>query len=133
MNGPRHGDLDPAVGERAQELDVAYLDRPRAADRADDARDRVLVARAVERDAGLVEVDAVERGREAVRVALPAHLAVGDHVDAGALHVLHGEPGRVVLGLLEVRLGHPPELRARTRGGSRSPSRSRSISQSGCG
>jgi hypothetical protein len=54
-------------------------------------------------------------------------------VDAGALHVLHREPRRVVLRLLEVRLGTRQSSRARTRGGSRSPRRSRSISQSGCG
>src|SRR5207248_6912010 len=90
--------------------DVANLDRPRAADRADDPRHGVLVAGAVERDTGLLEVDALERRREPVGVALPPHLAVGDHVDAGALHVLDGETGRVVLGLLEERLGHAPEL-----------------------
>ena len=107
---PGDGDLDPAVGDRAQELDVADLDRPRPPDRADDARHGVLVARAVERDAGVVEVDAVERGREAVGVALPPHLAVGDHVDAGPLHVLDGEAGRVVLGFLEQRLRDAPQL-----------------------
>ena len=110
MNGPGTVILIRPVRDRAQELDVAHLDRPRAPDRPDDARHRVLVAGAVERDAGLVEVDAVERGREAVRVALAPHLAVGDDVDAGALHVLHGEPRRVVLRLLEERLGHAPEL-----------------------
>src|SRR6185437_3268127 len=83
---------------------------PRATDRPDDARHRVLVAGAVERDAGVVEVDAVERRREAVRVALTPHLAVGDHVDAGALHVLHREPRRVVLRLLEPLLVDPPQL-----------------------
>ena len=83
---------------------------PRAADRADDARDRVLVAGAVERDPGLVQVDALERGREAVRVGLAPHLAVGDHVDSGPLHVLDREPGRVVLRLLELLLGNAPEL-----------------------
>ena len=68
------------------------------------------MAGAVERDARVVEVDAVEGGREAVRVALPPHLPVGDDVDARELHVLHGEPRRVVLGFLEVLLRDPPEL-----------------------
>ena len=107
---PGNGDLDPAVRDRAQELDVTHLDRPRAADRADDSRDGVLVAGAVERDAGLVQVDPVERRREAVRVALPAHLPVGDHVDSRALHVRDRKPRRVVLGVLEKRLGYPPQL-----------------------
>ena len=108
--GAGHGDLDPPLGERTEELGVPNLDRPRAPDRADDPRDRVLVARAVERDPGVVEVDALERRREPVRVALAAHLAVGDHVDPGPLHVGDRKTGRVVLRLLEVRLGHAPEL-----------------------
>jgi hypothetical protein len=68
------------------------------------------VAGPVERNAGVVEVDAVERGREPVRVALAPHLAVGDHVHAGPLHVLDGEPRGVVLCLLEVLLRDAPEL-----------------------
>jgi len=58
----------------------------------------------------MVEVDALERGRESIGVALPPHFPVGDHVDAGPLHVLDGEPCRVVLGLLEERLRYLPEL-----------------------
>ena len=107
---PRDGDLDPPVGDRAQQLDVADLHRARPADRPHHARDRVRVARAVERDARVVEVDAVEGRRKAVRVALPPHLPVGDDVDARELHVLHGEPRRVVLRFLEVLLRDPPEL-----------------------
>jgi hypothetical protein len=108
--GPWNGDLDPAVGDRTQELDVADLDRPRTADRADDPRNGVLVTRAIERDTGIVEVDAVEGGCEAIGIALPPHLAVGDDVDAGPLHVLDGEAGGVVLGLLEELLWNPPKL-----------------------
>ena len=58
----------------------------------------------------LVVVDAVERGGEAVGVALAAHLAVGDDVDAGLLHVADGEDRGVVLRLLQIRLLHAPEL-----------------------
>jgi hypothetical protein len=107
---PGNGDLDPALGDRTQELDVANLDRGRAADGARHPGDRILVTRAVQGDAGIVEVDAVERRRESVRVALAPHLAVGDHVDACALEVLDGESGGVVLGLLEEGLRHAPEL-----------------------
>jgi hypothetical protein len=106
-----NGDLDPALGEATEELDVAKLHGPCPANRADDSRDRVLVARAVERDSRPIEVDAVERGGEPVRVALPPHLAVGDDVDAGPLHVLHRDAGCVVLCLFEVRLGDAPQLR----------------------
>ena len=68
------------------------------------------MARAVERDARVVQVDAVEGRREAVRVALPPHLAVGDDVHACALHVANRESGCVVLGFLEVLLPDAPEL-----------------------
>ena len=103
-------DLDPTGRERAEEPDVAHLDRPSPPDLADHPRHRVRVAGAIERDAGLVEVDAVERGREAVAVALAAHLAVGDDVDARTFHVGDGKPRRVVLRLLEIRLGDAPQL-----------------------
>jgi hypothetical protein len=106
----RHGDLDPPVGERAQKLDVANLDRLRAAHRADHSRHRALVAGAVEGHARVVEVDPLERRGEAVRVALPPHLPVGDHVHPGELHVAHREAGRVVLRFLQIRLGDTPEL-----------------------
>ena len=68
------------------------------------------MAGAIDRDAGVVEIDAVERGREAVRVALPAHLAVADHVDAGFLHVSDREQRGVVLSLLQEAFFYAPEL-----------------------
>ena len=60
----------------------------------------VAAGGAVERDAGVVQVDPVERGGEAVGVALAAHLAVGDDVDAGAFHVADGDQGGIVLRFL---------------------------------
>ena len=107
---PGNRDLDRALGERAEELDVAHLDGLPSPDRSDDPRNGVLVPRAIERDAGMVEVDAVERSREAVRVALPPHLAVADDVDSGSLQIQDGEPGRIVLRFLEERLRDAPEL-----------------------
>ena len=89
---------------------MARLDGSRPPDRADHPRDGVLVTGPVERDPRCVEIDAVERRREVVRVALAAHLAVRDDVDSGLLHVTDGETGRVVLRLLEERLRHTPEL-----------------------
>src|SRR5207253_3916999 len=97
---------------RAQELDVAHLDRPGAPDRPDDAGHRVLVAGAVERDAGVVEVETVERRREPVRVALAPHLAVADHIDAGSLEVADREQCGVVLRLLQESLLDAPELQS---------------------
>ena len=79
-------------------------------DLASDARHGIGLAAAVERGAGIVDVDAFERGGEAVRVALAAHLAVGDYVEASALLVADGEEGGVVLGLLEPFRRDPPEL-----------------------
>ena len=77
----------------------------------DDARHRLeLAGRARRRPAGIVVVDALERRREAIGIALPAHLAVGDDVDAGLLLVADGEERRVVLRRFEKRLGHAPDL-----------------------
>ena len=105
-----HGDLDPPIGDRPQELDVADLDRAPTADRPRDPGDRVRMSCPVEGDSRLFEIHAFERRCEPVGVALPPHLAVGHDVHAGALHVGHGKPRRVVLCLLEVRLGHAPQL-----------------------
>ena len=52
-----------------------------AADFPDDARHRIGMAGAVEGDAGIVDVDPFQRGGEAVRIALPPDLAVGDDVE----------------------------------------------------
>ena len=81
-----------------------------APDLAGDARHRVRVAAAVERGAGIVDVDALERRREAVGIALAPHLAVGDDVEPGALLVADGEQGRVVLGLLQEFGRDAPQL-----------------------
>ena len=59
------------------------------------------MARAVERGSRVVEVDAVERGREAVRVALAPDLAVADDIEAGLLLGADRDDRRVVLGLVE--------------------------------
>src|SRR5262245_10382335 len=86
-----------------------------ALDPADDAGHRVWVAGAVERCAGIVDVNAVERGRKAIRVALAPDLAVGDDIEPGLLLRPDREQGRVVLRLLDPRLGNSPKfLRADT-------------------
>ena len=95
----------------------------RALDLGDHARHRRLVARARLDVAGLVDVDALERGGEAVGVALAADLAVGDDVDAGPLHVADGDDGGIVLRLLEPRLGHAPDVHAHARHASSTASR----------
>ena len=105
-----HRDLHPARRVALEELQVLDLDRVPAADLADDARHRVRVARAVERRARVVDVDAVERGGEAVGVALAPDLAVGDDVEPGFLLRLDRHDRRVVLRLGEERLGDAPQL-----------------------
>ncbi len=61
-------------------------------------------------DAGVVEVDALERGREAVRVALAPDLAVADDVEAGVFLRADRDQRRVVLRLGEVLGRDAPEL-----------------------
>ena len=74
------------------------------------------MAGAVERGAGIVDVDALERGREAVGIAFAPHLAVGDDVEAGALLRADRQEGRVVLrGFEEFRRDAPQLLRAHAR------------------
>ena len=101
-----------AAGADIVQVDEPYMQaRPEPArDRADHARDRIGMPAAVQRRAGVVDVDALERGREPVRVALAAHLAVGDDVQARALLVGDRQSRRVVLRLLEVGRIHPPQL-----------------------
>ena len=108
--GAGQGDLGGLAGVGAQELHVAHLDRPRAADLADDPRHHGLLAAIVDDLGRVLVVDAVQRRREVVGVALAPHLAVGDDVDAGPLHVADGEQGGVVLRLLQVRVLHAPQL-----------------------
>ena len=68
------------------------------------------MAAAVERRAGIVDVDAFERGGEAVGIAFAPHLAVGDDVEPGALLVADGEQRGVVLRLLEQFRRNAPQL-----------------------
>ena len=68
------------------------------------------MAGAVERGAGIVDVDAVERGGEAVGIALAAHLAVGDDVEADLLLVADRQQRGVVLRLLQPFGRDPPQL-----------------------
>ena len=105
-----HGHLHRPVGVRPEDLEVAELHRMPPPDRADDPRHRVRVTAAVERGPRVVDVDAVQRGGEAVGVALPAHLAVGEDVEPGPFLVADGEDGGVVLGLLQPLRGDPPQL-----------------------
>src|SRR5208282_1366075 len=63
-----------------------------------------------ERDAGLIDVDAFKRSREAVRVALAANFAVGDNVEPSVLLRLDREHGRIVLRPGKIRFRDAPKL-----------------------
>jgi hypothetical protein len=60
--------------------------------------------------AWVLDVDDLERGGEAVGIAFAPHLAVGDDVDAGPLHVADRDDGRVVLRFGKEFARHAPEL-----------------------
>ena len=107
--GARHGDLDRPTGDGAQMLDVAHLDRLGAADLANDARDDLAGLVAAFDFGRIVDVDSVERRREAVEVAFAPDLAVRNDVEAGRLLRAHRLFGGVVLRFLEKRLGHAPD------------------------
>lgn len=79
----------------------------------------------------IIEIHAVERRRKPVRVAFAPNFAIGDDVEARPFLIAYGQNGRVVLRLLEPFGGDAPKFPARTRGGIRSLSIRRSISQSG--
>src|SRR5438132_13333436 len=68
------------------------------------------MARAVERSAGMVDMDAFGRGGEAVGIAFAPDLAVGDDVEAGPLLRPDGEQRGVVLRLGEIGLRNAPQL-----------------------
>src|SRR5688572_2177077 len=108
--GSRDRDLDGPRRVAAQELQVAHADRVAPADRSRHARHRDRVAAAVERRAGVVEVDAFQRVGEQVRVAFAADFAVGDDVEAGGLLRADRKDRGVVLRLLQVRRRDAPQL-----------------------
>ncbi len=113
----RHGHLDGPVGIGPQEPDILDAHRVAPPDRAHDARHVDRLAAAVLGLAGIVQVDAVQRGGEVVGVALAANLAVRHDVQAGALLVLDGDARGIILRFLEPGLRDPPELqRPRSRG-----------------
>ncbi len=63
VNGPGTVILIGLLGHRAQMLDIAHLHRLRAADLTDDARHDLAGLVAALDLGGVVDVDAVERGR----------------------------------------------------------------------
>ena len=108
--GPGYGHLDRPIRVGAQKPHVLHLHRVLAAHWTDDARHGVGVAGAIERGAGIVDVHALERGGEAVGVALTADLAVGDDVEPGGFLGPDRQHGGIVLRARQPGLGHTPQL-----------------------
>ena len=68
------------------------------------------MAAPVESGPGIVDVHSFERSGKPVRVALAAHLPVGDDVEPGPLLIPKREQRRVVLRLLQIGRIDAPQL-----------------------
>src|SRR2546423_14938145 len=77
---------------------------------ADDARHRIRMTGAVERGAGIIDINAFESSCEAIRIALTPHFAVGDDVESSTLLIEDSDPGGVVLRLVKKFGRDPPQL-----------------------
>jgi hypothetical protein len=108
--GTGYGHLHLARRVSLEELQILDLHRVPAPDAAGDARHGHGLAGAVHRRARLVEVDALERGGEAVGIAFAPDFAVGDDVQARRLLRLDGEDRGVILRLREMLGGNAPQL-----------------------
>ena len=108
--GAGHGYLDGPVRGGAQEAGLVQQRGTISGDGADDAGHLHRRAGAAPGDdARSLGVDAAERRRECAGVALAAHFAVGDDVNAGAFHVANGDGGGVVERPGQRLGGHAPK------------------------
>ncbi len=105
---PRYGDLDLPCRVRPEKPHIADGDRVPAPDLSDDPRNGIGMAGSVERRAGIVDIDAIERGRKPVGVALAANFTVGDNVEPGILLSADRQQRGIVLRFSEKRLRHAP-------------------------
>jgi len=105
-----HRGLDLTLGIGAQHFEIAQFHRLPAPDRADDARHRNGPSIAIDHRAGIIDIDAVERGGEAIGIALAALLAVGDDVEPGALLIADGENRGVILRRFKLVRRYEPQI-----------------------
>ena len=110
MNGPGTVALIGTAGIGAQHLQIAKLNGMLAPDRPDDARHRNRPAVAVDHRSRIFDVDAVERGSEAVGITFAPLLAVGDDVEPGTLLITNGENRGVVLRGFELVRRDKPKI-----------------------
>ena len=95
----------------AQELEIPKHHRMLSTNFADDTRHGIRMAAAIERCAGVVDIDAFKRSRKSIGVALAANLAVGDDIKAGPFLIADREDGCVILRLFEKLRNHAPQIR----------------------
>jgi hypothetical protein len=81
-----------------------------APDGSDDPRHGRRPARSPESHAVILDVHALERGREAVGIALAANLAVGDDVEPRLFLRANRHQRRIALRLFEIRLRDAPDV-----------------------
>ena len=105
-----NGGLEQTVAVAAQKHCIANLYGLRAPDRADHAGYLHGLPAAASNGAGLVDINPLQGGGEAIGITLAAHFAVRNDVDTGLLHGPDGEQGSVVLRLFQERLGNAPQL-----------------------
>jgi hypothetical protein len=103
-----------------QKFQILDFDRVLPPDAPDDARHRVRMPRAIERGARVIQVDPLERRREAIAVALAPDFPVGHDVDTGRFLRADGQQRGVVLRLFQPRFRHAPQL-ARAHAGRKPP------------
>ncbi len=106
----RQGNLDLAIGVRAQKLQIADLDGMFALNFADDSRHGSGVARSADNLTRIFKVHARERRREPVRVAFATHFAVRDDVEPRKFLRANREDRGVILRLLEELRRYAPQL-----------------------
>jgi hypothetical protein len=93
-----------------QEFNVVYFYWLLAPDFAYDARYWIWMAGSVERGAWIVDVDTLEGGGEAVRVAFAALFTVSNDIEAGAFLVADSEKRCIVLRFFQKFRSNAPQL-----------------------
>ena len=108
--GSRDGCLYVSARMPAQKLKIAHAHGVLSANGTDHARHRIGVPAAIESHARIIQVDPIERGGEAIRIALAADLPIGNDIEPGVFLRLDGHQRGIVLRLRQIRLRYAPQL-----------------------
>ena len=68
------------------------------------------MAAPIERCTGVLDVHALERGGESIRITFASNLAVGNDVQSGALLIADRADRRIILRFFEKLGGNPPQF-----------------------